>query len=156
MLRYSLGEFGRELIISDEALQTFVKCRQSYYRSKEAGGQLFAKFHNGHVNVVKVTEPHRLDKRGKYFFLPSRLREQVEINKNFKRGLHFIGDWHTHPQKHPIPYGDDKKSMKECFTKSKHELNGMLLVIIELGRNEHRQISMPLWNWNLYSYKQIG
>lgn len=130
MVRYKLDEHGRELILSDEVLETFKKYRQKGGNAKEAGGQLFASFVDGNVIVLKATEPHRLDRRGRFFFLPSRFREQKEINTYYKVGLHFIGDWHTHPQATPQPYNDDKNSMREVFQRSIHELKAMVLVIV--------------------------
>ena len=44
-------------------------------------------------------------------------------------GLHFIGDWHTHPERIPAPSASDVRSIREAVTRSKHHLNGFVLLI---------------------------
>lgn len=46
-----------------------------------------------------------------------------------RRGFHFIGDWHTHPERVPHPSQSDVRSIREAFRQSKHHLNGFLLLI---------------------------
>ena len=45
-------------------------------------------------------------------------------------GLHFVGDWHTHPEPTPRPSEDDLKNMQECFAKSVHELRTFAMIIL--------------------------
>jgi hypothetical protein len=45
-------------------------------------------------------------------------------------GLHFIGDWHTHPERIPAPSKQDELSVQEMFGRSFHALNGFVLVIV--------------------------
>ena len=45
-------------------------------------------------------------------------------------GLHYVGDWHTHPELKPTPASLDISSMKDCFIKSIHELNYFVLTIV--------------------------
>ncbi|WP_282059489.1 Mov34/MPN/PAD-1 family protein [Roseobacter litoralis] len=47
-----------------------------------------------------------------------------------KSGLHYFGDWHTHPQSVPTPSGTDLSSMADLFSRSKHELIAFLMVIV--------------------------
>jgi integrative and conjugative element protein (TIGR02256 family) len=63
-------------------------------------------------------------------YVPDRLAEQPEINYWHKKGLHYVGDWHTHPELIPNPSGDDTESIRESFVKSKHTLHGFLLIIV--------------------------
>jgi integrative and conjugative element protein (TIGR02256 family) len=44
-------------------------------------------------------------------------------------GLHFIGDWHTHPERVPSPSASDIRSIREAVTRSVHHLNGFVLLI---------------------------
>ena len=51
----------------------------------------------------------------------------------FSSGLHYIGDWHTHPEDIPEPSGVDINKMQAIFRKSDHQLKGMLLVVVGRG-----------------------
>lgn len=46
------------------------------------------------------------------------------------RGLHFIGDWHTHPEEVPRPSLQDIKTTADCYKQSEHQLLGFLMVIV--------------------------
>jgi len=113
-----------------EVLRTFTRFQQTGKAKPEAGGQLFASFRPGHVDVVLATEPTSGAKCGRYFFRPNRQEEQREISAAFRKHLHFIGDWHTHPEPEPTPSGLDIAKAKEIFERSAHELRGLLLVVV--------------------------
>jgi integrative and conjugative element protein (TIGR02256 family) len=55
--------------------------------------------------------------------------EQEEINTVHSEGLHFIGDWHTHPESIPRASLSDVRSIRRAFEQSKHHLNGFVLLI---------------------------
>ncbi|HEU0080609.1 MAG TPA: Mov34/MPN/PAD-1 family protein [Candidatus Paceibacterota bacterium] len=130
-LTYKLpGSLGI-VIFSEAALRTISTYRQCGFFSKEAGGQLFAEIENGVMRIVDATEPRKKDRRGKFSFWPHRPTEQTEIKERFKKkGLHFVGDWHTHPESTPSPSGSDARSIAETMRQSRHTLPGILLVII--------------------------
>jgi integrative and conjugative element protein (TIGR02256 family) len=44
--------------------------------------------------------------------------------------LHFLGDWHTHPEPHPTPSGTDLESMRDCFNRSKKQVNYFIMIIV--------------------------
>jgi integrative and conjugative element protein (TIGR02256 family) len=113
-----------------QVLQTFGNFQQTDSRKTEAGGQLFASFAEGRIDVLFATGPSKKAARGRYFFRPNRREEQEEIRAAFKEDLHFIGDWHTHPEPEPIPSSADIDKASQIFRRSKHELNGLLLVIV--------------------------
>lgn len=48
----------------------------------------------------------------------------------FAHGLHYVGDWHTHPEDNPWPSPTDLDSIVDCVRRSRHELAGFLLVIV--------------------------
>jgi proteasome lid subunit RPN8/RPN11 len=55
--------------------------------------------------------------------------EEEEINTMHSQGLHFIGDWHTHPEQIPRVSASDVDSIRRAFEQSKHHLNGFVLLI---------------------------
>jgi integrative and conjugative element protein (TIGR02256 family) len=81
---------------------------------------------------VEATGPRHSDKRGRYSYVPDRQAEQKEIVERHKRGLHFVGDWHTHPEASPKPSPADIASITHSFKKSVHSLNAFVLVIVGL------------------------
>ncbi|MGE3476426.1 MAG: Mov34/MPN/PAD-1 family protein [Rhodospirillaceae bacterium] len=104
--------------------------RQTSDAATEAGGQLFARFTENTIAIEKATGPRRSDRRTVWSFLPDRLAERREINALFKQGLHFVGDWHTHPQAQPAPSGRDIASFLDMFKKSHHELSDFVMIIV--------------------------
>lgn len=130
MIEYPIGKSGWKLILSDAVLQHFTKHRQTRWYHREAGGQLFARFLDGNLEVVEATGPRMTDHRGRYHYIPDRTAEQAEIDERFSRGLNFVGDWHTHPEDRPSPSSRDETSIAETMVKSSHALNGLLLIIV--------------------------
>lgn len=118
------------LRFEESVIACFERHRQIKPSDPEAGGQLFARYSDGEVLVCKATGPKEDDKRGRFFFLPNRRSERAEIIKNHEDGLHFIGDWHTHPEVIPNPSGEDLKSIKNCYRQSKHSLKYFVMVIV--------------------------
>ncbi len=130
MLKYPLPNTGGVLEISAGVLETLTRYRQTSGRTLEAGGQLFARFSGRRVILEEATTPGRGDRRTRFSFWPSRLRERREIRSRFLKGLHYVGDWHTHAQNRPEPSELDLESMADCFTKSRHELIEFVLIIV--------------------------
>jgi len=99
--------------------------------SCEAGGQLFARLDvPGMVQIVEATGPRPTDRRSLFGFEPDRHAERREIQARYTQGLHFVGDWHTHPQRIPVPSGRDERSMQEMVRQSAHDLPGFFMVIV--------------------------
>jgi integrative and conjugative element protein (TIGR02256 family) len=130
MLRFRMGDSPQMLVLADEILQHFERHRQAKRSQSEAGGQLFARFDEGEVRVAKVTGPRSTDRRGRTFYRPDRRAEQLEIDELYKEGLHYVGDWHTHPSPSPVPSFLDIESMFEVVARSGHDLQGFILVIV--------------------------
>jgi integrative and conjugative element protein (TIGR02256 family) len=118
------------IILSDHVLEQFDSSRQRKPGLAEAGGQLFASLADGHIRIEKATGPRNSDKRGRTHFQPDRRAEQKEITTMHASGLHYVGDWHTHPEPVPTPSATDLRSMRECVSKSRHELNAFIMIIV--------------------------
>ncbi len=111
-------------------LNVFWKHRQIDNIALEAGGQLFAETNNEGINITFASEPSKVDVRSRNRFEPCRKAENKAIRQMFKKSLHFVGDWHTHPQQIPKPSSKDLQSIKECFRLSDHELNFFIMIVI--------------------------
>ena len=130
---YTITGVDQELIFSPNAIEYMRMQRQSKIWQAEAGGQLFAKVTPCEIFVVEATGPRATDVRTRTTYRPDRRAEQEEIHDRFKRGLVYVGDWHTHPDKLPSPSARDAHSMVECFSKSRHNLRAFILVIVGSG-----------------------
>src|SRR3954465_11862720 len=130
MLEYPIGGSGQVLVFSEKAVRKFDRYRQKRWYQREAGGQLFARFSASRIVVEEATGPRRTDRRTRTSYVPDRAAEQREIDSRHGKGLHFVGDWHPHPEGLPRPSGLDVASISESVRKSSHALNGFLLVIV--------------------------
>lgn len=130
MIEYPIGHSGQTLVLSDSVLEHFVRNRQMRWYHKEAGGQVFASIEGYTIVIECVTGPRKTDRRCRSFYHPDRQAEQREIVDHFANGLHFVGDWHTHPEDAPSPSRLDRRTIKECFRKSRHFLNAFALIIV--------------------------
>jgi integrative and conjugative element protein (TIGR02256 family) len=118
------------MVFHSEVLEVFDKHKQTGFFSAETGGQLFASLKEGQIDIVRATESGTGAKRGRFFYRANRDDEQAEIRAAFADHVHFIGDWHTHPEKKPTPSGTDIAKATEIFARSTHELKGFCLVVV--------------------------
>lgn len=130
-LTYNHG--GRVYQFLPGVLNYFDAARQTRGLSKETGGQLFARFNGSSVLIEAATEVRGKSRRSRFSFWPDRDTEQREIHAQFDRGLHYVGDWHTHPEQEPWPSMADEEKMRDIFRKSDHELDAMVLAIVGLA-----------------------
>lgn len=130
MLTYPIGASGEVINFEPAVLTHFGRHRQLRFWHREAGGQLFARIDGHRIVVCEATGPSVNDKRGRTFFEPERSREQAEIDAMFARDLHYIGDWHTHPERTPVPSGRDHVTMSSRVRLSRHRLAGFVFVIV--------------------------
>jgi integrative and conjugative element protein (TIGR02256 family) len=130
MMAYPIAASGQRLVFTRAVLDHFNQYRQNGLWEKEAGGQLFARLQLPKIIVEEATGPRVCDRRARFAYRPNRVAEQREITTRYARGLHFVGDWHTHPEPVPKPSSCDIENINEMFSKSAHEMNGFLLVII--------------------------
>lgn len=130
MIVYPVGSSGQRLVLTADVIAHLECHRQSRWWHREAGGQLFARFTLPDIVIERATGPRRRDWRSRCAYRPHRASEQREIAEQHRRGLHFVGDWHTHPESVPAPSERDMISMSEMVTQSRHALNGFVLVIV--------------------------
>lgn len=130
MIQYPIGTSGQVLVLTEQVVEHLRRHRQRHRYQREAGGQLFARFDGGRIIVEEATGPRKTDRRTRTSYVPDRRAEQAEILERHGRGLHYVGDWHTHPVRVPEPSRPDAVSIAECVAKSRHDLNGFVLVVV--------------------------
>ena len=130
MVCFGIGTSGQVLVLTDEVLKHFDRHKQVTNRHLEAGGQLFARFDGNKVQIDRATGPRTTDRRSIRSFIPNRMKERREIRRLYKIDLHYVGDWHTHPEQQPTPSGTDIDSFRDMFLKSKHRLASFVMIIV--------------------------
>ncbi len=130
MIDFAIGASGQTLRLTSAVLSHFDKNRQTRFWHREAGGLLFVRFDLPTIVVAEATGPRPNDSRTRYSYSPDVQGERTEIEQRFRAGLHFIGCWHTHPEDHPTPSRVDIRNTTDCMQRSKHALNGFVLVIV--------------------------
>ncbi|MES2220930.1 MAG: Mov34/MPN/PAD-1 family protein [Acidobacteriota bacterium] len=128
-IAFRIGDSEQRLVLTAAVLNHIARYQQSDGTSSEAGGQLFARFKGEQIRVERATGPRETDRRSRYGYIPDRRGEQEEIDRMHSLGLHFVGDWHTHPERVPSPSVSDIRSIREAVTRSTHHLNGFVLLI---------------------------
>ena len=126
---FRIGDSEQRLILTPAVLNHIAKHQQRNGASREAGGQLFARFKNEQIRVERATGPRATDQRSRYGYIPDRRVEQEEIDAMHSHGLHFVGDWHTHPERIPHPSASDITSIRRAVVQSKHHLNGFVMLV---------------------------
>jgi integrative and conjugative element protein (TIGR02256 family) len=128
-LHYATGR-KQQVFVGARALATMQRHRQLRERDSEAGGMLFARISPEAIRIEDATEPQRSDWRWRFGFWPCNRTQQQVIDAKFKIGLHFVGEWHTHPEPRPHPSALDFDSMEKCFLHSRHQLKAIIMIIL--------------------------
>lgn len=142
---YHLPNFG-EIVFPAFVLAHLDRYRQKRRWHKEAGGQLFWEYMpDGKKRIGSITGPRPSDKRTRTSYKADPNVEQQEIDDYYEKGLYFLGDWHTHPEKIATPSGDDRRAVQEIFHSSVDPGPGFLLVVVGTGPLE-KGLSVSWYN----------
>lgn len=122
------------ITISKSAKQTI----ESYVQTNgkhEAGGVLIGTVYPS-VNEIKiehVTTPSANDKRGRFFFVRDAATTSRLVADYWEKSegtQHYVGEWHTHPQRTPTPSITDKVTMRRLLKSSALVTQGLVLIIL--------------------------
>jgi integrative and conjugative element protein (TIGR02256 family) len=130
MIVYGAEGSGEQVVLSDDVVFHVLRHRQKRPWSKEAGGQLFARFSEQATIVHVATGPRPSDRRSRRSYNPDPDAEQGEIDEMYDVGLHYVGTWHSHPEKVPTPSHMDTWTMQRTVSKAVHSLSGFLLLVV--------------------------
>lgn len=102
---------GNQLVyLQQQPLEVFGRYIQDGADSKEAGGILLGHVRGDHLEIIEATEPSTWDRRFRYLFERMTFFHHRLAMKRWSdsQGLiRYVGEWHTHPQDHPIPSSID-------------------------------------------------
>jgi len=127
---YRLPQANWALEFGALALETLQKHVQASSRSKESVGQLYSRDLTADhlvVDVATVLKPTwaawakvRFDTK----------QAMAEREAHFKRGLHCIGLWHTHPEPNSTPSPEDRTLARDHALAAAPQLSGLVFVIV--------------------------
>ncbi|MEM9540755.1 MAG: Mov34/MPN/PAD-1 family protein [Cyanobacteria bacterium P01_E01_bin.42] len=124
-----------KLEISVPALSQMLKFRQNRLWKREAGGVLMGRYIRESLDIVidNVTIPMRGDRRRRCNFFRDRDRHQRAINQAWWESdgtTHYLGEWHTHPEKIPTPSPSDRVNWNRHLQEDTFSGNTLFFIII--------------------------
>lgn len=106
---------GTRILIEDEVFNLVEPYRQYSSHSTEGGGILIGEYRGKDIRIVTGTIPSEFDRRSRVRFHRESPHHQLIALKTWKYSnslRSYLGDWHTHPEDHPIPSSLDISEWK--------------------------------------------
>jgi integrative and conjugative element protein (TIGR02256 family) len=128
-----IPESEQSVRIEPSVLRHVRSHRQSGFAAQEAGGQLFGSVTPELVVVSHAVGPHRADERRQFGFRSNPQRAQAAIERFARRGILYLGEWHTHAEAVPRYSGADEQAMRQIYSRSLLNTEALLLVILGLA-----------------------
>ncbi len=125
-----LNDTSQALSIAIPALQHVSRHRQFPPWATEAGGQLFGTLNAAQICVTEASGPYAGDERSKYRYRSNPAAAQRAIEDRHKRGLLYLGEWHTHAEDEPSASGLDDDAMRRLIASSQLNSNALLMMIV--------------------------
>lgn len=93
------------IVFENSVLQKLEEYIQIDKNSKEAGGILIGEKRGDNYHVSFITEPQVHDRRSRCSFCRNDKKHLEKFTELYKKNpdLSYLGEWHTHPEKTPIP-----------------------------------------------------
>ncbi len=130
-----LADTPQALSIARLALQHVNRHRQTTPWATEAGGQLFGTLNAAQVCVIEASGPYFGDERSRYRYRSNPAAAQRAIEDRHKRGLLYLGEWHTHAEDYPSASGLDDDAMRRLIASSQLNSNALLMMIVGRARS---------------------
>lgn len=142
MMRFQLPGAGWKLEFADNVLDLIAKHAQKSRFSRESVGQLYAR--DLTAGVIQVDLATRLPPSwSAWSRVQFNMRQATrEREQRFLEGWHCVGFWHTHPEPHPTPSGEDRAFARDHAKAAKTEVSGLVFAI--LGNREMSE-SLRVW-----------
>lgn len=121
------------ILLTPQVIKTFSMFKQVNPNTMEAGGYLMGQQFGDQVVIKVATVPGPTDIRKPLLFKRSRKKGQRLINQIWKASggtLIFVGEWHTHAEKKPIPSPIDISEISKSFRKNKSPVEFLVVVIV--------------------------
>lgn len=111
-----------------EAIQKWI---QNSGEKPEAGGYIVGYQHSRTKNITleEVSRPYLLDKRSRMRFTISDPRHNLFLMSRKRKRSFYMGVWHTHPQKTPVPSSIDWEDWYDALKVDKTGCEYMFFII---------------------------
>jgi integrative and conjugative element protein (TIGR02256 family) len=128
----------KNLCIRPEALDKMDGYRQLRQFDKEAGGILIGRVlvEDGNYIIDDVSEPMPTDKRARTRFSRKPEGHQEYFNDVWEREdgrCFYLGEWHTHPEKVPVPSSVDRKGWDRLLNIG-YEIGCLFFIIVGIDQ----------------------
>ncbi len=138
-----LADTPQTLSIAGQVLQHVGRYRQSVPWAKEAGGQLFGTVNTAKICVTDASGPYPGDERTRFRYRSNPAAAQRAIEDRHKRGLLYLGEWHTHAENYPVVSGLDDDAMRRLIASSQLNSNALLMMIVGRARTSQ---GLAVWS----------
>lgn len=134
-----LIELGNVNIRFDpKVIELLLKFIQNDDTKPEAGGILIGYYIDDYsFFITDLSIPNQNDLGTRFSFLRS-FKNAQNIIKSFFKGSNgkkiYLGEWHTHPEKYPVPSETDLKSFNSLLKENK--LNSNFIFMLIMGTDE--------------------
>ncbi len=122
--------------IDNDCLRQWARFRQTRFWHVERGGLLFSPTVgsvDGHIDIVRTTGPTKGDRAGRTWLELNHAQALSDIDEQFGQGRHFVGYWHTHPERWPSLSGTDRYAFAENLAAGGIVLDRIIAVVVGNG-----------------------
>lgn len=119
------------VVISIEVANILISYRQIDDSRPESAGVLIGERRGVHIIIKTLSEPSSWDIRSRFMVDRISTHHQKVVDEAFKKSsgdLHYLGEWHTHPEDVPKP------SMTDYRSWHKNLKSNDPLILIVVGR----------------------
>lgn len=130
---FSIPDSGYRIVLAGAVVKVLGRHRQRFAWNRERGGLLFAdsdEISAQDVRIAEASPPHPRDRGSRYGLKLDHVRCVEEVREANRRGLVFVGYWHTHPERVPEISHQDISSFYENLREGSHGLTQLLAVIV--------------------------
>jgi integrative and conjugative element protein (TIGR02256 family) len=125
-------KYGNLVVIMSDVVHLFKKFQQLLPTTPESAGVLIGERRGKHIVITDISIPGKGDSCSRYQVDRKGEHHQKKVDESFiksNKTKHYLGEWHTHPEKQPTPSALDYKSW------SKIHINNEKVVLIIVGQH---------------------
>ena len=145
---------GKQCVQLSDNGKTTIEQDITRFHPLETGGILIGYYENNFRKaVVETALPAPEDsKHGKYSFERGTMgiEDHLRLAKEANPSLHYLGEWHSHPNSNPFPSFTDKLQMQEFAYKKLYGAPTPLLLIV--GGTPYDLLK---WHFTMHSFLRI-